>query len=139
MNKIWTKTLIDTKVIVNFILSSFVRKVNILLQTKSNIYAVTDIDEKFLKYNKEMIDQEIEGIRLYIRSYINNIQFNIMLISRHDIMLELLWLINIDLKISFQYWIINFLIEKLVYMSKEIEELALEICIILVNKLKKKI
>ena len=57
---------------------------------KSDIYAVTDIDEKSFEYNKEMINQEIEVIRLYIRSHINNIQFNITLISRHDVMLELL-------------------------------------------------
>ena len=48
----------------NFMLSNFIRKANILLQRKSNAYAVTDIDEKFLKYNKETVDQETEEIRL---------------------------------------------------------------------------
>ena len=90
MNKIWTKTLIDTEVIVNFILSSFIRKVNISLQTKSNVYIVTDIDEKSLEYNKEIIDQEIKETRLYIKLYTNNMQFNIMLTDRHDVVLELL-------------------------------------------------
>ena len=56
MNKIWAKTLINTEIIVNFISSSFVRKVNISLQIKSNVYTVTDIDKKSLEYNKEMID-----------------------------------------------------------------------------------
>ena len=32
----------------------------------------------------------MKEIRLCIESYINDIQFNIMLISRHDVMLELL-------------------------------------------------
>ena len=44
--------------------SSFVKKVNILLQRKSNVYAVTDIDEKSFEYNKEIVDQEIKEIRL---------------------------------------------------------------------------
>ena len=52
----------------------------ISLQKKDDVYAVTDIDEKSLEYNKEQIDQEIEEIRLQIRSYINDIQFNITLI-----------------------------------------------------------
>ena len=85
-----------------------------------------------------MINCKTEEIRLCIRSYVNDMQFNIMLISRHDVMLELLWLENINSNISFQYYIISFLTKKLIYMSKELE-LALEICIILVNKLKKKI
>ena len=103
INEIWAKVLIDIKVIINFISSSFIKKAKILLQIKSDIYTVTDIDEKLLEYNKEIINQEIKEIRLCIRSYINNMQFNIMLTDRHDVMLELLWLININLKISFQY------------------------------------
>ena len=71
-------------------LSSFAKKANILLQRKSNVYTVTDIDEKLLEYNKEKIDEETEEIRLQIRSHINNIQFNITLIRQHNIILELL-------------------------------------------------
>ena len=74
----------------NFLSPEFAKKVKILLQKKSDVYAVTDIDEKSLEYNKEIVDQETEEIRLCIRSYINNIQFNIMIISRHDVVLELL-------------------------------------------------
>ena len=44
--------------------SKFVKKTKILLQKKDNVYAVTDIDKKLLKYNKEQIDQEIEETRL---------------------------------------------------------------------------
>ena len=43
------------------------------------------------------------------------------------------------MKISFQHWTINFSTEKLIYISKEIEESVLEICVILAIKLKKKI
>ena len=73
MNKIWTKTLIDTEVIVNFIVSSFIKKVNILLYIKSDTYIVTDIDEKSLEYNKKMINYKLEEIRHCIRLYINDI------------------------------------------------------------------
>ena len=47
-------------VIVNFLSPEFTKKAKILLQKKSDVYAVTDIDEKSFKYNKEMIDQETE-------------------------------------------------------------------------------
>ena len=47
-------------VIVNFLLSEFIRKVKILLQEKSDVYIVTDIDEKSFKYNKEVINYETE-------------------------------------------------------------------------------
>ena len=48
----------------NFLLLEFAKKVKILLQKKSDVYAVIDIDEKSFKYNKEMINQEIKEIRL---------------------------------------------------------------------------
>ena len=49
-------------VIANFLLSEFIRKVRILLQKKSNIYIVTDIDEKSFEYNKDMINYKIKEI-----------------------------------------------------------------------------
>ena len=45
-------------------LSKFARKIKILLQKKDNVYVVIDIDEKFLEYNKEQINQEMKEIRL---------------------------------------------------------------------------
>ena len=65
---------------VNFLSPEFVKKVKISLQKKSNVYAVTDIDEKPLGYNKEMIDQETEEIQLQIEPHMNDMQFNITLI-----------------------------------------------------------
>ena len=56
---------------------------------KSDVYAVTDIDKKLLEYNKERVDQKIEEIRLHIKSYINDMQFNIILISKYNVMLKL--------------------------------------------------
>ena len=77
-------------IITNFKLLEFIEKANILLQRKSDIYQVIDIDKKSFKYNKEIIDYKIKEIRLCIRSHVNNMQFNIILISKHDVMLELL-------------------------------------------------
>ena len=111
----------------------------ILLQKKSDVYAVTDIDEKSLEYNKETINWETEEIRLQIRPHMNDMQFNITLIRQHDVVLELSWLENINLKISFQHRTIDFSTGKLVHMSKEMQESELEICAISVNNLKKKI
>ena len=74
----------------NFILLEFIRKVNILLKKKSDVYIVTVIDKKFFKYNKEKIDQQIKEIRLQIESYIKNMQFNIMLTKQYNVILELL-------------------------------------------------
>ena len=67
-------------IITNFLSSDFVRKVKILLQKKSDVYTVIDIDEKSFEYNKEIIDQEMKETRLQIEPYMNNMQFDIMLI-----------------------------------------------------------
>ena len=64
VNKTWTRTLIDISVMINFLSSEFIKKAKILLQRKSDVYVVTDIDEKLLRYNKEMIDQEMKETRL---------------------------------------------------------------------------
>ena len=66
-------------VMTNFLSSEFTKRVKILLQKKSDVYAVTDIDEKSLEYNKEIVDQEIEETQLQIRSYMNDMQFDITL------------------------------------------------------------
>ena len=120
-------------------MSEFTKKVKILLQKKSDVYVVTDIDEKLLEYNKETVDQEIKETRLQIKSHMNDIQFNIMLTEWHDIVLELSWLEDVDLKISFWCRTIDFLTGKLVHMSKEMLESELEICAILADNLKKEI
>ena len=51
-------------VIANFISLKFIRKTKISLQKKDNVYVVTDIDKKFLEYNKEQINQKTEETRL---------------------------------------------------------------------------
>ena len=66
-------------------------------------------------------------------------QFNITLIRQHNVILELLWLKDINSKISFWWRITDFSTGKLVHMSKEMSESELKICAILADNLKKKI
>ena len=61
-------------------LSEFIKKVNISLKKKSDVYTVTVVDKESFKYNKEKINQQTEEIRLQIELYINNILFNIIVI-----------------------------------------------------------
>ena len=51
-------------VTINFLSPEFAKKAKILLQKKSDVYAVTDIDKKSLEYNKETVDQEMKETRL---------------------------------------------------------------------------
>ena len=139
INRYWAHTLTDTGAIRNFMSSMFVKKVKISLQKKSDVYKVTVIDDKLLLYNNKMIDHKIEEIRLQIKPHVWDMQFNIMLTNRHDIVLELSWLQNVDLKISFWHQTLNFSTGKLVHMSKEMLKLDLQICAILTDKLKKKL
>ena len=74
----------------DFISLTFARKVKIPLQKKSDTHKVTAVDDKLLSYNNEMIDYKTEEIRLQIRPHVQDMQFNITLISRHDVVLKLL-------------------------------------------------
>ena len=74
----------------DFLSLIFAKKVKISLQEKSDAYEVTVIDDKLLFYNNRMINHKTEEIKLQIRSHVQDMQFDNMLISRHDIVLELL-------------------------------------------------
>ena len=54
----------------DFMSSTFIKKVKLPLQKKSDVYEVTAVDDKLLFYNKEMIDHETEEIRLQIRPHV---------------------------------------------------------------------
>ena len=103
MNEQWAHILINTGVMRDFVSSMFIKKIKILLQQKKgrDIYKITSVDNKALNYNKRVVDHETEDTWLQIGPHVQNMQFNIMLISKHDIVLELSWLQNVDSKISF--------------------------------------
>ena len=85
----------------DFMSLMFTKKVKISLQRKSDVYKVTAVDNKLLSYNNRIIDYKTEEIRLQIEPHVHNMWFNITLTDRHDVMLELSWLQDIDSKISF--------------------------------------
>ena len=66
-------------------------------------------------------------------------RFNIMLTDKHNVVLGLLWLQDVNPKISFQHQTIDFLMRKLVHMSKGMLGSDLQICAISANKLKQEL
>ena len=83
--------------------SIFIKKVKIPLQQKKgrDTYEVTFIDNKTLSYNKRVVDHKIEDTQLQIEPHVWDMWFDIMLTNKHNVVLELLWLQDVNLKISF--------------------------------------
>ena len=81
----------------------FIRKAKIMLQQKrkQDIYKVTAIDNTALSYNNEVINYKMKDTQLQIGPHVWDMWFNITLINKHDVVLRLLWLHDVDLKISF--------------------------------------
>ena len=103
VNKQWAHTLIDTGVMRDFMSLTFAKKSKVQLQQskKQNIYKVTSVDDAVLSYNNRVIDHKMKDTWLQIESHVQDMWFNIMIISKHDVVLELSWLQNINSKISF--------------------------------------
>ena len=103
INKQWSHILINTDVMRDFMSSMFAKKIKIQLQQKKSrdIYKVTFINNTALSYNKEVVNHKIEDTQLQIEPHVWDMWFNITLINKHNIMLELLWLHDINFKISF--------------------------------------
>ena len=76
----------------DFISSTFVKKSKVQLQQKKNrdIYKVTSVDDTALSYNNRVVNHKTEDTQLQIEPHVQNMQFNIMLINKHNIILELL-------------------------------------------------
>ena len=70
----------------------FAKKAKIPLQQMKgrDTYKVTSVDDKALSYNKRVVDHETEDTQLQIGPHVQDMQFDIMLISKHDIVLRLL-------------------------------------------------
>ena len=120
---------------------TFAKKSKVQLQQKKNrdIYEVTSVDDTALSYNNEVVNHKTEDTQLQIRPHVWDMQFNITITDKHNVVLELLWLQDVNLKISFWHWMIDFSIEKLVHMSKEMLESDLQICTISADKFKKEL
>ena len=94
MKKHWARTLIDTGVMRDFMLLIFAKKSKIQLQWKKhkNVYEFTFIDDAALSYNNRVVDHETEDTLLQIGPHVQDMQFNITLISKHNVVLKLSWL-----------------------------------------------
>ena len=81
----------------------FTKQTKIQLQQKKNrvIYEVTFIDDAVLNYDQRVVNHKTEDTQLQIKPHVWEIQFDIMLTDKHDVVLELLWLHDINLKICF--------------------------------------
>ena len=82
----------------------FTKWTKIQLQQKKSrdIYKVTSVDNAVLSYNQRVFNYKTEDTQLQIEPHVWDMQFDITLISKHDVVLELLWLYDVNLKISFQ-------------------------------------
>ena len=98
VNKQWAHTLIDTGAMRDFMLFIFTKWIKIQLQQKKrrDTYKVTFIDDTALSYNQRVVDYKTEDTQLQIRSHVQNMWFNITLINKHNVVLHLLWLHNIN-------------------------------------------
>ena len=87
----------------DFMSLTFTKKAKISLQQKRSrdIYKDTSVDDTALSYNQRVIDHKMKDTWLQIGPQVWDMQFDIMIISKHDVVLELLWLQDVDLKISF--------------------------------------
>ena len=87
----------------DFMSPMFAKKAKILLQPKKgrDTYEVTSVDDKALSYNEGVVDHKMEDTQLQIGPHVQDMRFNITITSKHDIVLRLPWLQDVDPKISF--------------------------------------
>ena len=78
----------------DFISPTFAKKSKVQLQQKKNrdIYKVTSVDNTALSYNNRVVDHKMKDTWLQIEPHVQDMQFDIMLTDKHDVVLELLWL-----------------------------------------------
>ena len=125
----------------DFMSLTFVKKSKVQLQQmkNQNIYKVTSVDDTALSYNNRVVDHKMKDTQLQIGPHVWDMQFDITITDKHNVVLELLWLQYVNSKISFWHWTIDFSTGKLVHMSKEMSESDLQICTISADELKKKL
>ena len=93
--------MIDIRATVNFMIPEFAKRAKIPLTELKKAYAVTAIDDKPLRYNNRLVNQKTEDVQLKIRPYQGIMRFNITLTEKYDVVLELLWLKDVDPTISY--------------------------------------
>ena len=100
---------IDSDCTRNYMFSEFTRKAQIFMQKKKESYNLWNFDETLMKYNNELIDQEIWLIHLRLEHHWKKLRLNFMKQSGSDIVLDISWLRMINSMIDWVNETITFL------------------------------
>ena len=69
---------IDSDCTKNYIFSEFASKAQIFMQKKKEFYNLQNFNETLMKYNNELIDQEIQFIHLRFKHHWKKLRLNVM-------------------------------------------------------------
>ena len=116
----------------------FAKKANIALIKKQYAYEVNAVNGKPLEYNNGMVDHETEDTRLMIGPHVRDMRFDITVTGKHDVVLGLPWLEEVDPAIGFRQRTIRFSTGKPVRMGHGLGS-VMEICAISADELNKEI
>ncbi len=100
---------IDSDCMKNYMFSEFARKAQISLQKKKESYSLQNFNETFMKYNNELINQEIQLIYLRLKHHWKKLHLNVTKQSDSNIVLDISWLCIINLMIDWVNETIAFL------------------------------
>ncbi len=100
---------IDSDCTKNYMFSEFARKAQISMQKKKESYNLQNFDETLMKYNNELIDQEIRLIHLRLERHWEKLRLDVTKQSDSNIVLGILWLRTINSMIDWVNETIAFL------------------------------
>jgi len=100
---------IDSDCTRNYMFSEFARKAQISLQKKKESYNLRNFDETLMKYNNELIDQEIQLIHLRLERHWEKLRLDVTKQSNSNIVLDISWLHMINSMIDWVNETITFL------------------------------
>ncbi len=89
--------------------SEFARKAQISLQKKKKSYNLQNFNETFIKYNNELINQEIQLIHLRLEHHWKKLRLDVTKQLDSDIVLDISWLCMINSMIDWINKTITFL------------------------------
>ncbi len=100
---------IDSDCTRNYMFSEFARKAQIFMQKKKESYNLWNFDKTFMKYNNELINQEIQFIHLRLEHHWKKLRLDVIKQSDSNIVLDELWLRMINSMIDWVNETIAFL------------------------------
>jgi len=93
----------------NYIFSEFVKEAQIFMQKKKEFYNLQNFNEILIKYNNELINQEIQLIHLRLKCHWKKLHLNVTKQLNSNIVLNISWLCMINSIINWINEIIAFL------------------------------